>query len=240
VSAGTPLSYQVIVSNSGPSTATGVSMSDTQPAGVTNGSTSGAACGFQTNTNVVSCTLPNLDPGQSAVVFIYTTVKSSTLPPSISDTATASSASFDPNLANNTVTISTTVQTQADLGIVLTSEATVYKPSTTIHYNITVTNSRPSDAQNVIITDNLPAVKQGKYISNSLVGCPPPVGTTLTCSYTTVPSLVTLVAGGTITFQVNFFITGNKQTITSTASVTSATTDPNLVNNTSTRNVTVK
>ena len=38
-------------------------------------------------------------------------------------------------------------------------------------------------------------------------------------------------AGGSITFQVNFFITGNKKTITSSATVSSATTDPVPSNN---------
>jgi large repetitive protein len=122
---------------------------------------------------------------------------------------------------------------------VLTSDANVYKPSTTIHYQITVTNFGPSDAQNVVITQALPPVKQGKYISNN-IGCAPPVGTTLTCQAPAVPGLTTIPAGGSITFQVNFFITGNKGTITSTATVTSATTDPVTSNNSSTRVVTVK
>jgi uncharacterized repeat protein (TIGR01451 family) len=235
VIAGTPLSYQLTVSNSGPSTATAVTVTDTLPAGVTFTTTGGVGtCGFQTDTNVVTCQVPNLDPGQSENVYIYTVVKSSTLPGPISDTATASATN-----STATTTISTTVQTSADLAITLTSDMSVYKPSTTIHYQITVTNSGPSDAQSLVITQNLPTVKQGKYISNSL-GCPPPAGTTLTCSYTAVPALATLVSGGSITFQVNFFITGNKQTITSTATVISATPDPNGSNNTSIRNVTVK
>lgn len=90
-----------------------------------------------------------------------------------------------------------------------------------------------------MISQALPTVKQGKYIDNS-IGCPSPSGTTLTCSYTAVPALVTIPVGGTVSFQVNFFITGNKQTITTTASVTSATADPVPSNNTAIRNVTVK
>jgi uncharacterized repeat protein (TIGR01451 family) len=236
VTAGTPLSYQLTVSNGGPSTATAVSLTDPLPAGVSFSSTGGTGiCGFQTNTNTVTCQLPSLDPGQSEVVFIYTTVKASALPGPMSNSATASANGS----ANNTGTVVTTVQTRADLAIVLTSDANVYKPSTTIHYQITVTNFGPSDAQNVVITQALPPVKQGKYISNN-IGCAPPVGTTLTCQAPAVPALATIPAGGSITFQVNFFITGNKGTITSNASVTSATTDPVTSNNSSTRVVTVK
>jgi uncharacterized repeat protein (TIGR01451 family) len=234
--AGTPLSYQITVSNGGPSTATSVSLSDPLPAGVLFVSTGGVGtCGFQTNTNTVTCTLPDLDPGGSDVVFIYTTIKSSTLPGPMTNTATATGAGSAP--ATNSVT--TNVVTSADLSIVLASDLNVYKPSTTIHYQITVTNLGPSDARNVVITQALPAVKQGKYVSNN-IGCAPPSGTTLTCQSPAVPALAVIPAGGSVTFQVNFFITGNKGTITSTVTVTSATPDPVLSNNTSTRVVTVK
>lgn len=236
VTAGTALSYALTVSNGGPSTATAVSLTDPLPNGVSFTSTGGVGtCGFQTNTNTVTCALPNLDPGQSEVVYIYTTVKASTLPQNMTNTATVTANGSPQGYGP----VTTQVVTSADLSIVLTSDASLYKPSTTIHYTITVTNGGPSDAQHVVITDNLPGVKQGKYVSNNLTGCPGPSGTTLTCSYTTVPSLVTIPAGGSITFQVNFFITGNKGTITSTATVGAATSDPNTTNNTSTRNVTV-
>jgi uncharacterized repeat protein (TIGR01451 family) len=245
VVAGTPLSYQLTVSNGGPSTATGVTLTDPLPAGVSFTSVSGAGiCGYQTNTNTVTCTLPNLDPGQSVNVYIATTVKSSTpggpmtngcaSPPG--PTCVVATANGSPNGYGS---VTTTVTTSADLAIVLTSDANVYKPSTTIHYTITVNNLGPSDAQQVVITQLLPPVKQGKYISNN-IGCAPPSGTTLTCQAPAVPALATIPAGGSVTFQVNFFITGNKGTITSTAQVVSSTTDPISSNNSSTRVVTVK
>jgi len=234
--AGTPLSYQVTVGNTGPSTATSITLTDPLPSGLAFSSTGGVGvCGFQTNTNTVSCQLPNLDPGQQESVFIYTMVKASTLPGPISNTATGT-ANGSP-IAMGTTT--TNIVTAADLTIVLTSDALVYKPSTTIHYQITVTNNGPSDAQNVVITQALPTVKQGKYISNN-IGCAPPAGTTLTCQAPAVPALATIPAGGSITFQVNFFITGNKGTITSSATVSSSTTDPVSSNNSSIRVVTVK
>jgi uncharacterized repeat protein (TIGR01451 family) len=234
--AGTALSYKITVSNSGPSTATAVTLTDPLPNGVQFVSTGGVGiCGFQTNTNTVSCTLPDIDPGGSDVVFIYTTIKASTLPGAMGNSATATATGSPPATGN----VSTNVVTSADLGIVLTSDTLVYKPSTTIHYQITVTNSGPSDAQNVVITQALPAVKQGKYISNN-IGCAPPAGTTLTCQAPAVPALATIPAAGSVTFQVNFFITGNKGTITSVATVTSATPDPVSSNNSSTRVVTVK
>ena len=234
--AGMPLSYQVTVANAGPSTATAVYLSDLLPAGVTFDSTGGSGtCGFQTSSNTVTCQLANLDPGQSESVFVYTTVKSSTPPGSITNTVTAS-ATGSPNATNS---LTTPVQTLADLAVVLTSDASVYKPSSTIHYQVTVTNAGPSDAQQVVVTQALPAVKQGKYVSNT-IGCAPPSGTTLVCQYPAVAALETIPAGGSVTWQVNFYITGNKGTITSTATVTSATSDPVASNNSSTRVVTVK
>lgn len=101
VTAGTALSYQITITDYGPSTATNVALTDPLPAGVTFGSTGGAgSCGYQTNTNTVTCQLPNLDPGQSAVVFVYTTVKPSTPAGPMGDTVTVTAAGADPNPGN--------------------------------------------------------------------------------------------------------------------------------------------
>ena len=71
-------------------------------------------------------------------------------------------------------------------------------------------------------------------------GYPAPSGGVFNCALGTIP------AGGVKTFQLNFLIRGNKGTITQTATVNSlplplpSSIDPNLVNNSSTRIVTVK
>ena len=238
VVAGRTLSYQITVSNAGPSTATGVMITDTLPAVLTytsaTVSTAGGTCGLQVNTNIVQCQIGTLDPGQNSVIFIYGLVSPSAVSGStITNTATASSAATDPAPGNDAASVNTSVATSADVGVSLASDKDVYKPSTVIHYTITVVNGGPSDAQNVIVTQALPPARSGFYVSNNN-GCPAPVGTTFTCALGTIP------AGGSRTFQLNFMIRGNKGTISSTASIASTTADPNAVNNTSTRVVTVK
>ena len=236
--AGTPLSYQFTVSNSGPSTARAVTLTDPLPVGVIYTGTGGIGiCGYATNTTTVTCQLPDLDPASSVITYIYTTVRSGTPDGPVANSVRATAIGS----TDATDSVNTAVQTRADLGVLLTSDALIYKPSTTIHYQITITNYGPSDARNVVLTQALPAVKQGKYISNN-VGCPPPTGTTLTCQAPAVPGLALLPSGSSFTIQVNFYITGNRQTITSSASVSlpGPTVDPVSSNNTSTRVVTVK
>lgn len=237
VIAGETLTWRTTVANHGPSTATGVTVAITLPAGVTftkatvTGST--GTCGLLTPTSV-GCALGTMPSGASADIYVDVLVAPSVpTGTSLSASATVNATSPDPVTGNNTASDASTVATKADLKVVLTSDADVYKPSTVIHYTITVTNAGPSDAVNVVATQLLPPAKSGYYVSND-AGCPPPSGTTFTCN------LGTLAAGGTKTIQVNFLIRGNKGTITSTASVTSATPDPVAANNTSIRNVTVK
>jgi len=237
VVAGTALSYQINVSNAGPSLADDVVVTDVLPASLTfnSASTSQGSCGFETNTNTVQCQVGDIMPGETVTVYIYTTVLASTLPspPPITNTATAASNTSDPNGGNNSSTVNTGVVTKADLSITLMSDKDVYKPSTTIHYTITVMNLGPSDAQGVVVTQVLPPPKTGFYVGNN-AGCPDPVGQTWTCP------LGTIEAGGTRVIHLDFFIRGNKRTIIQTATVSSATTDPVPGNNSSTRIVTVK
>jgi uncharacterized repeat protein (TIGR01451 family) len=237
VIAGQTLTWRTTVSNHGPSTATGVSVSITLPAGVsfTKATVTGSTgtCGLLTPTTV-GCSLGTMSNGSNVDVYVDALVAPSVSAGTVlTASATVSAGSPDPAGGNNTASDSSTVATRADLRVVLTSDADVYKPSTVIHYTITVTNAGPSDAVSVVVSQLLPPSKSGFYVSND-AGCAAPAGQTFTCP------IGTLVAGGTKTIQLNFMIRGNKGLITSTASVSSATPDPNLADNSSIRNVTVK
>ncbi len=120
---------------------------------------------------------------------------------------------------------------QADLQIVKTSDALVYKPSSLIAYTITVANNGPSDAKAVVVTNTLPPTQQALYQSNT-GGCTL-AGAVLTCQ------LGDMALGTTRSFNVYLVVKGSRGQVTNTASVGSATTDPNATNNSSIRVVTV-
>ena len=237
VIAGDGLSYLVTVRNNGPSTARNVGAEIPLPNALTYTSSSVGlvgSCGLQTNTNTVSCELGDLARGGQAVITIYTTVSAATAQGSVlGTTATVDSDTTDPGPTLNSATVNTNVVTSADLEISLTSDALRYKPSKIIHYSIKVGNKGLSDARNVAISQVLPPPKVAIYDSND-GGCPAPSGGVFTCS------LGTITAGASKTVQLNVLIRGNKRTITQTAAVTSTTNDPDLLNNSSTRTVTVR
>ena len=110
-SIGQNLTYSIVVANAGPSTATGVQLSDPIPAGLDLVSTSVTPSGHCNNSNPVSCSLPDLAQGSSATV---TLVVKPTTAGSINNSATVSATSVDPNLANNTGTVAVTILSDAD------------------------------------------------------------------------------------------------------------------------------
>jgi len=100
-----------------------------------------------------------------------------------------------------------------------------------VHYNILVNNAGPSDAQNVVVTDTLPA---GVTFIDSSAGCTESGGI-VTCalgSFAASSSRQVSIIG-----QVDFGIVG---TITNQVTVTSDTDDPNGNNNVATADTTVK
>ena len=238
VVAGTPISYAIRVTNGGPSVARDVSFVDELPGFVSfTGATiqhgNGTCALVVGNPNEVRCQLGDLAPADYAIVVIAGIVKPSA--PSgvvLVNRVTATSSTAESDAANNVAQTSTTVTTSADLALLHTSDANTYKASSVIHYTITVTNNGPSDAVNVVITDQLPPAKFGTYISND-GGCQIS-GTVLTCPGVTLP------AGATRIVLVKWHVQGSKGTIQTTASVTSDTPDPNTANNSQTRTVTRK
>jgi uncharacterized repeat protein (TIGR01451 family) len=99
VAVGATLTYTITVTNNGPSTATGVTLTDTLPASVSFFSAS-PGCGLAGN--IVTCGLGTLLNGDSAIVTITVTT---TAPGAITNTATVAGNEPDPTSANNAVSV---------------------------------------------------------------------------------------------------------------------------------------
>jgi uncharacterized repeat protein (TIGR01451 family) len=239
VLAGKLLTYQLKVFNNGPSSAAGVVVEDLLPRQVTfvkatiaNGAGTCVPVDVSSTppTTKVTCQLGQMAPNVASPVFIFidTTVKSDTPDGTgLLNTATIASSTTDPVPANNTASAIVPVINRADLAILTTSDADVYKPSSTIAYTITVADNGPSDALNVVVTDNLPDIKQAIYVFDT-ASCAVN-GSVLTCN------LGTIAAGTTRSLNVYVTVKGSKGQVTDTASVTSSTFDPVGANNSSTR-----
>ena len=106
---GVTRTYTITVGNAGPSTATGVSLTDTWPAGFTRGTitpSQGPACTGSPN---FTCALGTIASGGSATVSVTYTVPASTTAGPQVNSASVSATTTDPNTANNTATDSDTV-----------------------------------------------------------------------------------------------------------------------------------
>src|SRR5262249_50038034 len=100
---GTDLTYTIDVTNNGPDPATTVSLTDTLPGSVTFVS---ASAGCLESAGTVTCDLGSIPNGSTTSITIVVTTGSTG---SISNTATASAAEFDPTSANNSDTALTSV-----------------------------------------------------------------------------------------------------------------------------------
>jgi uncharacterized repeat protein (TIGR01451 family) len=109
VKGGQNLTYTIVVTNNGPSTATGVTMTDQLPknAGFASAATTNGTCSAKPSRALVTCALGDLVSGASATVTIM--VKSPAKG-TITNTASVTATSpTDPNPGNNTATATTTV-----------------------------------------------------------------------------------------------------------------------------------
>jgi uncharacterized repeat protein (TIGR01451 family) len=112
LTAGNKLIYVVIVTNNGPAPATGVSLTDTLPDGVTLISAIPSQGRCQRNGNTVTCFLGALAKDASGAVAIVVTPTSAG---TVTNTARVTANELDTNPANNTATASTTVSAQVQV-----------------------------------------------------------------------------------------------------------------------------
>ena len=245
---GNIITYAQSVTNNGPLDALNAVFSEAIPTNTTFQSLSfpggsGWTCNAPAvgGTGTISCSNPDFANAASTTfmvaVAVNTGVATGTV---ITDIDNSTAGNNDPNLANNTAIVQTTVglATSADLSITNTATPNPVIAGNNITYTVVVKNNGAAPAATVAFSEAIPA--NTTFVSAT--PAPPTgwtcgvAGGTLTCSNPTVAS------GASTTFTV--IVTVNAGTasgtfITDTANVSSATTDPNPNNNSATATVVV-
>ena len=220
VIAGNPLTYTLSVSNLGPSLATGVTITDTLPGGVTF-TTASAGCSYNNTTGRVICSLGDVDVGAEVSRTVEVLVNPSA-PGSIENRAQVASGDTDTNTANNLAVLTTNVTTSADLILSVLESSDPLIAGGFITYTASITNSGPSDASNVLLANNY---QPGITFITSSVLCDRH-GHFLDCALGVIP------ANNRVDVLLTFSTDpGRTQSLTNTATVSADTIDPNLANN---------
>ena len=217
---GEAISYSILVRNNGPSDALDVAISDSVPAGLTVTAITGASC---VNADPITCDLGTLAPGDEIEITIEADIEPS-VSGSLVNAVTVTTSTDDPNPDNDVADSSVPVQPVADLAIDKTGPATIVA-GTQMTYAVVVSNLGPSDAQNVVVSDTLPA---GVTLVSTTIGAGSGTCSAATCTFPTVP------AGGfasvTVVVDVDPFV-ADGTTLVNEADVTSTTPDPDDTNN---------
>ena len=224
--AGRPVTFTIGVTNNGPQTATGVTVTDPIPAGLSGvtATSPGATC---TVTGAVTCSVPDMAVGQSVQIQVTGTLSPSDDPgSSLTNTATVSGTRTDPDLSNNTASVTRTISAATDVSIVKAFSPSAPVAGQSVTYTLSVSNAGPSEARNVIVTDPLDP-------ETTFISATPGQGTCavqdsiLTCQVGTLPPNSTVVQ----TFVVVEINPGATAVLQNTATVTTSTTDTNPANN---------
>ncbi len=159
-SAGPDLEYTITVDNNGPDGATGVTLTDTLPTGVTfvSAAASNGTCGNPDAGGTLVCEIGSLASGSNSTVTITVTPDTVTEPTELSNTASVAATETDPVPGNNSATTTTTLNPpSADMSVGVTSTPSAPAIGDTVTYTVTVDNDGPSTNSGVTVTATLPA-----------------------------------------------------------------------------------
>jgi uncharacterized repeat protein (TIGR01451 family) len=218
--------YTLTVRNGGPSTVSGLSLTDslaTALGGVVFAPSAGA---YNATTHVWSGLA--LAAGQSVTMKL-----TGTIPPAATGTlvnavtVAPATGSTDPVASNNTVTDTDTLAPQADLSISKSDHATTAAPGGSTTYSIAVSNTGPSSVSGATVKDTMPAAIASDTwtASNGASGSGNVNATTAIAAGTTVTYTVVAAIGASATGSLT-----NSATVTSPSGVP----DANQSNNSAT------
>jgi len=237
------ITYTITVANAGPDSATSTQLFDPLPVDTTfvslaqdNGPAALCSTPAVGDNGDVVCSWPALASGASAQ---FTLVIHSGSNSTVINTASVSSQTFDSDSSNDEDSVTTTVTPVADLSVLKDGPLTIPAGSN-ITYTVSVTNNGPSHASTVSVEDILAAgltfVSADAPAGWSCVT--PAVGAngTITCS------AASLLEGETADFTFVVHLTSSATvggTVSNTATVSTATSDSNSGNDSSTTQGTV-
>jgi len=239
--AGQQATYQIKVTNNGPSVATNVTATDVLPAGLTFVSVDNPACSQDSaSAGMVSCTFDTLAAGaaNAAVVNVTVLVAADATGALVNPVSISPDQTSDPSLtwayctaaagctdhsADNSDSDTSTPAVHSDLAVAktLTTPAAEFVAGNLATYRIVVTNNGPSVATNVTATDALPAGLT--FVSVDNTGCSQnPVGT-VTCNFASLPAGAAAAQVANVTVRVASTAAGSPIENTATVSSTNAT-----------------
>jgi len=165
------MTYTVTITNNGPDVATAVTPTiqfDTN-IDLVNASPTVGSCSTFNTLGQVSCDLGDLANGASATISIQVIPLLQGL---VTNTVYASFNGLDSNMANNSPSITTTVNASAALSITITDAPDPAFQNADIFYNFTVANSGPSTTHNTVLVVTFPpGVSLSPAPGASPVGC---------------------------------------------------------------------
>jgi len=234
VSAGEAFAYALTVTNAGPGTATSVMVTVALPTGLTGvtGWGSGWACSDVAD-GVLTCSRSELPVGAAPDIAL------TGIPAGggrLRSTASVSSTTRDPVEGNNTAvdeTVLAPAAASADLSIAMWSSPVPVKAGFPLTCRVIVTNAGPDPASGVTVTHTLPVGVTTASGSGEGWTCNPPVAGVVTC---TAAGLLPLGEAPALSILMSAPLFGP---VTSTASVTSETADPDTANNSVTTSITI-
>jgi uncharacterized repeat protein (TIGR01451 family) len=234
--AGSAFTYTITVTNGGPATASEVTMTDVLPPQlrfVSGLVTTAVGTDFSCTTpeagmnGTVTCTAPRMIPGASATLLLHVAVAPDAAAGMVTNTASVTSPVSDPDLSDRfAASLAVELVPQADLSIRKHTAATSARPNSTFDYTLSIHNTGPGAATNVVLTDALPAELLFERIEapDGFTCTPPAIGAngTVTCTAAEFPA----AAAAQFTLQVRVAPGATPGLVTNTATVASATHAP--------------
>ena len=232
---GAGASFTLTVSNAGPQAAASTVTSDRLPDAFTPSAPLPAGCTYAVappGDGVLSCNLGVVAAGATEDITVNGTLAASAAGTLLSNSALVSSATADPDPLNNTSTISAPVAPAADLELTKFADNASPAAGGTVTFSLALINRGPTQADDVRVTDTLPA---GLTFVSASPGCAA-AGQAVTCAQ------ASLAAGADVLFQVTAQVgestAGQGLTNLATAAASNSTPDPIAANNTDVTTIT--